>query len=156
MAQHQLKVYNFYSHFNEYYCKMKRTSVSVKEKVENVERFKRSGQTQVAFAAQNNVNVVNLCRWIKDYTSNKEAAPASKRKKQGYFVDVENKLVQYIQLQLQRYSKDNCGLSYLILKAKAIQFAEEVGCEKEFSASNGWIENVLRRHGLRYSRSRGR
>ena len=127
---------------------MKRTSVSVKEKVETVERFRRSGQTQVAFAAQNNVHVGNLSRWIKDYTSNKEAAPASKRNRQGYFVDVENKLVQYIQLRLQKYSEEKCGLSYLLMKAKAMQFAEEVGCEKQFTASNGWIEKVLRRHGL--------
>ncbi|XP_042913701.1 tigger transposable element-derived protein 6-like [Parasteatoda tepidariorum] len=48
----------------------------------------------------------------------------------------------------------NIPISGLILKEKALQFANELGVS-EFSASNGWFEWFKERHGLSFKKMCG-
>ena len=72
-----------------------------------------------------------------------------KRSKKGQFEEVEKKLVEYIKLRAKLYKKDGCGTSFLFLCSKAAKYAKDCGYdEDEFKASVGWVQKVMRRHGI--------
>jgi len=68
-----------------------------------------------------------------------------KRNRSGTYLQVEEQLLRYIELRSQLYIRDKCGLTYLYLKDKALQFASHLGHNDSFKASNGWLSNVVRR-----------
>jgi hypothetical protein len=47
-----------------------------------------------------------------------------KRSQSSPYQDVKEKLLQYIELQAQLYKRDKCGLSWAVLKQKALFYAE--------------------------------
>ena len=66
---------------------------------------------------------------------------SNNRKPLGKYVNVELKLVRYINLRERLYKQDKCGLSWLFLKQKARAYAldEESYKYQKFDASPGWI-----------------
>ena len=73
------------------------------------------------------------------------------RDRQGKFTSVENGLVEYIKLRNQYYKHDKLGLSWCYLKHKAVEIGKKVltgELAKDFSASDGWVQNVLNRNNL--------
>eukprot|EP00968_Pinguiococcus_pyrenoidosus_P014369 scaffold1307_cov200-Pinguiococcus_pyrenoidosus.AAC.58 len=91
---------------------------------------------------------VTLFRKLKLYDSGK-LKPGDQRKKarKPDFPLIEEKVIRYAQLRKKLYAKDKCGLSWQLLKAKAVSFADALGVES-FKASNGWLNRVLKRAGL--------
>lgn len=73
-----------------------------------------------------------------------------KRMRVSTFEDVENALVKWFRMARAQ----NIPISGLILKEKALQFANELGVS-EFSASNGWFERFKERHGLSFKKMCG-
>ena len=63
------------------------------------------------------------------------------------FGDIEKKVVQYLELREVSFVKTKCGLSWDLLLAKASQWAEKLEITN-FSASRGWLQNVLHRNGF--------
>ena len=48
---------------------------------------------------------------------------------------------------MERYKRDKCGVSWSLLRAKALFWAENMGLEA-FKASSGWVDKTLKRHGI--------
>ena len=75
---------------------------------------------------------------------------SNKRKRLGDYVNVELKLVRYINRQSRLYKQDKCGLSwsYLQEKARAYALDKESNKYQKFDASPGWISSLLKRHDM--------
>ncbi len=71
----------------------------------------------------------------------------AKRNKKTMYDEVKEKLLQCIELQQQLYTQDKCGLSWALLREKAVFFAAELGFGDDFRASDGWIKSVLKVRG---------
>ena len=69
-----------------------------------------------------------------------------KRQRQRKFEVIEQKLISYIELRERRYQQDRCGLSWVIMREKCLQWAKDAG-EAEFKCSAGWINDTIRRSG---------
>ena len=51
-------------------------------------------------------------------------------------------------MNYRQYEKDKCGVSWLTLTNKSIQYADLLGLSQEkFKGSPGWVANTLRIHG---------
>ena len=72
-----------------------------------------------------------------------------KRKSEGKFKEVEEKLIAHMKLRAKKFCKDELGLSWNFLLAKATGFAQTLGIEEgEFKASAGWLDKCLKRNGM--------
>ena len=73
---------------------------------------------------------------------------SNKRKQLGKYVNVELKLMRYINHQARLYNQDKCGLSWSYLQKKARAYALDEYSDKyqQFDASPGWILDLLKRH----------
>jgi len=58
---------------------------------------------------------------------------------------VKLKLIEYVELRAKLYVRDKCGLNWIVLKEKALQYAEEEGIGR-FNASAGWLDSTLKKH----------
>ena len=63
------------------------------------------------------------------------------------YPELEQKLVGYIELCSTSYTRDKLGLSWSLMRVKALKYARELNIEN-FEASDGWIEKVLQRNNL--------
>jgi len=70
-----------------------------------------------------------------------------KRKRTPMYPELEKKLVEYIELRAASYTRDKLGLSWSLMRARALKYAKELNIEN-FEASDGWIEKVLKRNNL--------
>jgi hypothetical protein len=65
---------------------------------------------------------------------------------------VEDHLVQYIKTRRQLFTQDKLGLSWLVLKDTAMKYASmyltNETDKQDFSASSGWLNDVLKRNEL--------
>ena len=75
---------------------------------------------------------------------------SNKRKRLGKYVNVELKLVRYINHRARLYKQDTCVLSWLFLqeKARAYELDEESDEYQQLDASPGWISDLLKRHDM--------
>ena len=89
---------------------------------------------------------VSFSKRLKEYDKGKfEDKNLNVKKLQPVrFPDVERKLVRYLDLREHNYQQDKLGVDWLYLKNLASEFAEQLG-EENFKASDGWLQNVLRR-----------
>jgi hypothetical protein len=59
-----------------------------------------------------------------------------KRYKKSPYDDVRAKLIEYIELRERLYKRDKCGLSWALLKQKALVFAKQLGHDDNFKAGH--------------------
>ena len=89
----------------------------------------------------------SFSRMLKKFRSGTLKPLPGKREMTRKFVQVEERLIHYINLRTEKYKRDKCGLSWMLLKEKTMKWGNELGLEA-FQASNGWITNTLRRYGI--------
>jgi hypothetical protein len=66
-----------------------------------------------------------------------------KRKKASPYEDIRAKLIEYIELRERLYKRDKCGLSWALLKEKALIFGEQLGHGGTFKAGDSFIQGAL-------------
>ena len=90
--------------------------------------------------------------WILEHAKgslNAVTNPSRKRIRLSEYIEVEKKMVEYLELRRERFITDKCGLSWLILQDRAAKFADETLSPEDrecFKISPGWIRNVLNRN----------
>eukprot|EP00117_Sycon_ciliatum_P040833 scpid67343/ scgid29947/ len=89
--------------------------------------------------------------WLRDAEAGKLAdanpsGPQGVRNRSSQFGKIEERLVKYILLRREKFVTDKLGLSWVILREKALDFAkQELGDDADsFTASSGLCLNVLR------------
>jgi len=85
-------------------------------------------------------------RMLKSYDKGHLKPTKKKRRRIRKYEEIEKKLIEYLDLHAQAYKQDKCGLSWILLQKKCLQFADLLGYE-EFHASPGWISDTLKNHG---------
>ena len=73
------------------------------------------------------------------------------RVKKGKYFQVAEGLVKYIELRRRLYTKDGLGLSWLVLKDRALTIVQSVLSPDDFNnfkASDGFVDKVLKANGL--------
>ena len=70
------------------------------------------------------------------------------RQRQRKYIEIEKKLVNYIHARRRSYTQDKCGLSWIRMKTKCLQWAQKYEGMDDFSCSNNWIHKVLVRNCL--------
>ena len=88
--------------------------------------------------------------YLKKYRGGTLRPEKVKRLKTRKFLEVEEKLVRYIRLRSDRYEKDKCGLSWLGLRGKCLEWKnlEPSLRDEPFNCSAGWMSSMLKRNGL--------
>jgi hypothetical protein len=70
----------------------------------------------------------------------------AKQSQASPYEDVKERLLQYVELQAQLYKHDKCGLSWALLKQKALFYAEQLGHDiNTFKAGDYFISSVLKK-----------
>ena len=130
---------------------------SIAQRIAHLEDYDKvkGAMSPVAFATKIGLNPHTFRTWIAERRkgnlySSPDAAELITRKRDRKFLEVEKRLVDYVQtVRTQPYSKSD--LNWSTLQRKSLEWAYEI-CEvenaKRFKASAGWIGNVLRRHNL--------
>lgn len=125
---------------------------SVNEKIAFVRRFHEQRCSAAEFCRINNLIERTFSDWVIAFERNqlKEVINGDNvfRVKTCRFATIEQRLVDYIKRRAALYQRDKCGLSWLILKNKALQVAQEVMPDVSFNASAGWLQKVLIRNGF--------
>ena len=87
---------------------------------------------------------------LKLYDAGTLQPTSAKRQKEPKFPEVEKKVVQYVKLRLQRHKREKLGVTWAGLTQMAKKFAAEEPDPKyrNFSASSGWMQNLMRRNGI--------
>jgi hypothetical protein len=103
----------------------------------------------------------SFSRWINDIKSGKckgieEGYSQSQlRRKSRPFLEVEKKLVAYLNTRAQRYYQDKIGVSWEWLKKKCNEWAASLQIEKWNQCTDGWLHNSLKRHGFEHTKLYG-
>jgi hypothetical protein len=105
--------------------------------------FQGTRSEQCSFSA-------NLKKYNKGELKNVE----KKRIRVRHFAAVEVKLVEYLKLRELKYKQDKLGISWLLMIEKCKKWAEDLGVQ-DFKASNGWLNNTLKFHGIERIRLHG-
>ena len=113
-------------------------------------RSSNSGPTVAGTQSERNT----FSRNVKRYKAGDLEPLDTVRIKARKYTTVEEKVVQYVDLRSKLYQHDKCGLSWFYLKEKAEQFVDALPATErlaynDFTVSNGWLERVLKRHGLK-------
>ncbi len=66
-------------------------------------------------------------RALKKFKDGSLNNDVKKREKASPYEDIRAKLIEYIELRECLYKRDKCGLSWVLLKQKALVFAEQLG-----------------------------
>ena len=91
---------------------------------------------------------VSFGKYLKKYDNNELKPIAMKRQRERKYVQVEEKLKAYLNLRSQKYKRDKCGISWILIHEKCLGWATELGFH-EFKVSAGWIQNTLKYHNLK-------
>lgn len=87
-------------------------------------------------------------KYLKRFNEGKlENLQGRRRCRKRSYVDVEGKLVQYLKLRQEKYKLDKIGTSWLLLKEKCLQWAQDLELQ-DFKCSCGWLNNTLKLHGF--------
>jgi hypothetical protein len=82
-------------------------------------------------------------RWLKKFRQGELKNDDKKRNKKSPYDDVRAKLIEYIELRERLYKRDKCGLSWALLKQKALVFAKNLGHD-DFKAGDSFIHGALK------------
>jgi hypothetical protein len=84
---------------------------------------------------------------LKSFDSGKLQPTGRKRCRDRKFQDIEKRVMEYLDLRVKVYKQENCGVSWITLTEKCLQFADLLGYdENEFKASPGWIADALKKY----------
>lgn len=132
----------------------KRKNFSVAEKAEIVKQFGEYHGTKVAFAQSQGIPVTTLQSILQkkeciekniEKVGEKNSKKRKSCKKSPYF-ELEDILVKWF----KEARAANVPINGTILREKALEIAERLGGLKDFTASNGWIDRMKKRHDLVY------
>ena len=89
------------------------------------------------------LNECTFRRWITNHESNKSIINQDRiRNRKSNLPDVEEKIVNYLNFRKERFSKDKCGISYDLIRSKALEFSDIfLASEKQIHQD---LENSLR------------
>lgn len=89
-------------------------------------------------------------RKLKEFAAGTLQPTGNKRDSDGYYPEVEAKIVEYVKGRLQRHKKEKLGITWAGLCQKAKEFAEVEADPKYkgFSASSGWMQRLMKRNGI--------
>jgi hypothetical protein len=89
---------------------------------------------------------ISFSKMLKNFDSGKLQPTGKKRGRDRKFEDIEKRLIEYLELRAKVYKQDNCGVSWITLTEKCLQFADLLGYgEGEFKASPGWLATALKK-----------
>jgi transposase-like protein len=138
-------------------CKINNRDNETKKRLASEFLKLENSMSMSQFAKQNKISKTTLSDWCKNYKEGKydnlnSFTASSTRKKTFRYGVVEDHLVQYIKTRRQLFTQDKLGLSWLVLKDTAIKYASiyltnEID-KQDFSASSGWLNDVLKRNEL--------
>ena len=137
--------------------KKSRIAHSIEEKVAAVERWRVGPKMPMKqFAIENGINVTNFSHWVKQNTEltkvGKKWLPKDPRKRMRdvEYPEVETALLKFIDLRKELYVVDKCGLSWEYIRSFCLNYVEKNLKDNpvyaDFTASNGWVNGVLRRN----------
>jgi DDE superfamily endonuclease/Tc5 transposase DNA-binding domain len=112
-------------------------------------------QVMKKFAVKEGLNPNTFGDWVREFKDTEAIDPAiladnRKKVKVEKYANVNAKIIEYIDLRRRLYQRDKCGVSYMLLKEKALDIASKVLDEElksQFTASNGWLHYLLKRSG---------
>ena len=87
----------------------------------------------------------SFSRYLKQFKAGTLKPSANVRTKARKYVDIETKLIEYVDLRAQQFGRTKCGLNWLHMKEKCEKWAEAAGHE-HFQVSAGWINDTLKRN----------
>ena len=87
---------------------------------------------------------------LKEFDAGTLQPSSAKRQKDPQFPEGEKKIVQYVKFRLQRHKREKLGITWAGLTQMAKEFAEQEPDQKyrNFSASSGWMQRLMRRNGI--------
>jgi hypothetical protein len=150
--KHKKHSYNFRYEKAKQFCEEEQKAKDERRKSKSIE----------VFAAENNISRSTFGEWVKDFREKKLTAPLNNyqgnitRINRALFSKVEVKLIEYIDKRNEAYPSQKIGLSWGILKEKALQITnslfdakeiteKELPHYKQFAASDKWISDILKR-----------
>ena len=112
----------------------------VQGKYRSCNAFLRSAESGSDVSIQDARTFNRALKKFKDGSLNNDD---KKREKASPYGDIRAKLIEYIELRERLYKRDKCGLSWALLKQKALVFAEQLGHGGAFKAGDSFIQGAL-------------
>mmetsp|Transcript_4384 Transcript_4384/g.5707 ORF Transcript_4384/g.5707 Transcript_4384/m.5707 type:complete len:339 (-) Transcript_4384:24-1040(-) len=120
-------------------CDIFRNKLKVKM---SMAQFLKSNHTSNLFDGSKSQQV-SFGKYLKKFDNNELKPVAMKRQRDRKYIQVEEKLKVYLNLRSQRYNRDKCGVSWILIREKCLGWAAELGLH-DFKVSAGWIQNTLK------------
>jgi hypothetical protein len=89
-------------------------------------------------------------RYLKKFDLGKLKAIKVMRHRKHKYEVVEKKLISYLDLHARSYKRDKCGVTWVLMRSKCLQFAADLPDQetyKDFTASSSWMASTLKAHG---------
>jgi hypothetical protein len=124
---------------------VKKNSTEAFKKMTNAQFLKssESGEVFTGTVSQQ----ISFRRYLKQFENGELKPSGKKRSRESKYKVLEDKLVEYICLHQKLYQTDKCGLSWLILQKKLLNWAK-LEENDDFQASPSFISRVLQTHNL--------
>ena len=90
-------------------------------------------------------------KYYRQYEAGTLGESKFKRKRKSVYMEMEEKLVAYLELRAQKYPQEHIGISWLLMREKLMQWKNEMPDQEKYSkfeASSGFIQNVLKRNAI--------
>jgi hypothetical protein len=87
-----------------------------------------------------------FCKYLAKFREGTLEPSSLLRQRTRKYVGLETKLIAYVDAHSRKYQNDKCGMSWLRMEHKCIEWAKEAGLGGEFKCSSGWIDKTLKRH----------
>lgn len=125
----------------------KRNNLSIAKKNELIKAYENSNLSKAAFAKANAIARTTLNNILASKSSLSGVAEKRKRQRASPYENVEKALLTWVKCARSQ----NAPISWMILKQKSMEIASELG-EKNFTASNGFLQRFNSRHKLTFKR----
>jgi len=106
--------------------------------------FLQSGHCAACFTGTKSEEQ-SLGRWLVKFDNGQLEASGVMRGRSRKYVEIEKKLIQYLDLRAQKYAQDKCGVRWIFIEKICLKFAEGLGLT-DFKASPSWISATLKRN----------
>ena len=129
-------------------CSMKEGTANYKKM--SARNFLRTAPHETAIVRGNESECKSFHRYLAKYRGGTLLPTAKKRYRKSPYHAVAKKLVQYVEIRSRRFEYDKCGLNWVLLEAKLLQWAalEDQAIYGNFKASPGFISRVFQDEGM--------